>query len=55
MTNAITNLASKATQWTGQVLQSGITGIMGGAGSGSGSSAGAGAAAGMISTALSVG
>ena len=55
MTNAITNLASKATQWTGQVLQSGITGIMGGAGSGSGSSAGAGAAAGMISTALSIG
>lgn len=57
MTNAITNLASKATQWTGQVLQSGITGIMGGAGSGtgSGSSAGAGAAAGMISTALNIG
>lgn len=36
MTNAITNLASKSAQWTGNILQSGLTGIMSGVGGGSG-------------------
>ena len=36
MTNAISNLASKSAQWTGNILQSGLTGIMSGVGGGSG-------------------
>lgn len=53
MTNAITNLASKSTQWIGQTLQSGLTGLMGGI---SGRDAtGMGALGGMTNTALSIG
>lgn len=53
MTNAITNLASKSTQWVGQTLQSGLTGLMGGI-SGRDSS-GMGALSGMASTVMGIG
>lgn len=53
MTNAITNLASKSTQWVGQTLQSGLTGLMGGV-SGKDTS-GMGALSGMANTVMGIG
>lgn len=53
MTNAITNLASKSTQWVGQTLQSGLTGLMGGI-SGRDPS-GFGALSGMANTVMGIG
>lgn len=53
MTNAITNLASKSTQWVGQILQSGLTGLMGGISGGD--TSGMGALSSMANTVMGIG